>query len=143
MYNDFTRRQKIIIESNKNFKEKRRVCHSNQLKRNENCDEFALVDLKISQGKVTKIQFCAQGCHLLVASCFLFEKILFGKDVKKSIFLIEKYRKMIDFGKIDPDLLDLNALVMTKSHPNRVSCVKIAADLLEEKLKKYGKSNSN
>ncbi|AAV27767.1 iron-sulfur cluster assembly scaffold protein [Mesomycoplasma hyopneumoniae] len=142
MYKDFSKRRDIILSSNKKFNEKKRICLTKNSQINENCDDRASLDLEIFEKKIEKIQFCASGCSLLIASCYLFEKILIKKTINQVKILLDKYEKMINFQKIIPELHGLNALVMVKNHPNRLVCVNIPVKLLKNQLGNYEKNQN-
>ncbi|AJC49971.1 iron-sulfur cluster assembly scaffold protein [Mycoplasma flocculare] len=142
MYKDFNKRRDIILNANKKFKEKIRVCVSKNNQINQNCEDSVSLDLEILENKLKKIQFCASGCSLLIASCYLFEKILLDKTIQETKNLLNKYNEMINFQKIIPDLYDLNALFMVKNHQNRVVCVSLAKNLLRKVIKNYGKNQN-
>ncbi|AJR11978.1 nitrogen fixation protein NIFU [Mesomycoplasma dispar] len=143
MYNDFLKRREIILNSNNKFKEKKRNCASENNQINDNCEDSAVLDLEIFENKIKKIQFCASGCSLLIASCYLFEQILINKTVEEALILLDKYEKMINFQKIIPELQDLNALFMVKNHPNRLICVGLSLNLLKFTIKNNEKNQNS
>lgn len=131
MYSDFSTRRTIISQAAQKFAQKKGLCKSNYLHRNSFCDDKLQLDLQIIKQKITKIDFCASGCALILASCHILENVLLNKDISEITNFIGKFKNMLQNQEIDLVLGDLNAFVNTKNHLNRLTCVKLPLEALE------------
>lgn len=131
MYSDFNTRRTIISEAAKKHSEKKVFCKSNYLHRNRFCDDKLQLDLYVFEQKIIKINFCASGCTLILASSQILENILLNKNIFEARTIINKFKNMLENQQVDLDLGDLNAFVNVKNHLNRLVCVQLPIEALE------------
>jgi len=132
--------QSLVFEHSKkprNFGKIECSCHTKG--KNPSCgDEIDLyVKPNASQSIIEDIKFTGEGCALCIASTSLMTQIIKGKEIDKSILIVNDFIKFI----IEDDLLEedyepLHIFNGVKNFPLRVKCVLLGWRALEKSINK-------
>ena len=92
---------------------------------NASCGDKYQVFVLEQDGKIIDISFSGSGCALSQASADMMAEYLIGKRAKDIREYFEKFRKVIQTGKEDQDLGDLNEFCIVSKMPMRAKCAEL------------------
>ena len=132
----------VILEHNKNLKNKREIEGYTHKERGHNpsCGDDISVEAKIEDGVIVDLAYTGSGCSISQASADMMIDLLTGKTVEEALETIEIFLGMIkrEINDIDylEEVLDEAAILQGISNlPVRVKCAVLAWHTLKEAMK--------
>lgn len=113
--------------------------------RNPTCGDEIKLQLKVEDGRITRVVHSGQGCSISQAAVSMMSQILQDTSLDEADALAERFTAMMHGDEEvarDRRMGDLRALAGVSRFPVRVKCALLGFDALQEALKKLGDSSA-
>jgi nitrogen fixation NifU-like protein len=107
--------------------------------RNPVCGDDILLQVQVSEGRISEIRFSGHGCAISQAAASMMSEHATGKSWDEVHAIAARFREMIhgdETAARDRSLGDMRALAGVSRLPRRVKCAMLAWDALDEAEKK-------
>lgn len=118
--------QELIIDHSKNPKNFGDLTNADFSAEGFNplCGDSYKVFIKMSNGKIAKINFMGSGCAISKSSASLMTEAIKGKSKKEALLMLEDFRELLG-GRSGKDLGKLLVFRGVHDYPSRVKCASL------------------
>ncbi len=102
---------------------------------NSSCGDEIYLQIKIEDGKISKIAFRGIGCAISVASASMMTELVSGATLERAKKLSDEFIEMVRDGKTpSKELKDARVFEGVSKYPMRVKCATLAWHALEKTI---------
>jgi len=119
--------------------------HAEVHMRNPTCGDEITLQLRVEDGRITRVTHTGQGCSISQASVSMMSHLLEGTAVEEAEGIAGRFTAMMHGDEEvarDRSMGDLRALAGVSKFPVRVKCALLGFDALQEALAQVGDSRT-